>query len=314
VASSAAGILVQQWAVAGSIGTGRSFAQVERYSAELSDFVTRGVGAGIEELVFVGWLVPLLALGGLWALRSQPGTAILVGLAAVIPAALALGSNLPGYHLLWRVVPGLGSTRVPERLLPISCLALAALTAYAVDAAATRLADRDTVSSGGGRSRAPVWYKNAPALLATGAVVAIALDLRVAVFGAVAADHPTPAYDAFQGQGTLLELPVFRPDIHFGSVYLAYARQSPRERPQGYSTLAPPEADRWARVHRGLSCGRGAIPADVRWVVIHRGLYAQSGWFSASCPKRVEAALSRAGWRRIAVDGTIATWTAPATR
>ena len=36
-----AGIAVERWAVAGSIGTGRSFAQVERYSAELADLVTR---------------------------------------------------------------------------------------------------------------------------------------------------------------------------------------------------------------------------------------------------------------------------------
>ena len=73
----------------------------------------------------------------------------------------------------------------------------------------------------------------------------------------------------------MLELPVFRPDIHYGSVYLGYARQSPRERPQGYSTTAPPAADRLARELRGLSCGRGTVPPElgVRFVVVHRGLY-----------------------------------------
>ena len=75
----------------------------------------------------------------------------------------------------------------------------------------------------------------------------LALDLRVPVFGAVAADEPNGAYAAIRGPGRLLELPVFRPDVHFGSAYLGYARQSPRERPQGYSTLAPPAADRLAR-------------------------------------------------------------------
>ena len=44
----------------------------------------------------------------------------------------------------------------------------------------------------------------------------------------VAADTPTAAYAAMRGRGRLLELPVFRPDIHFGSAYLGYARQSPR--------------------------------------------------------------------------------------
>ena len=79
----------------------------------------------------------------------------------------------------------------------------------------------------------------------------------------------------------MLELPIFSPGIHFGSVYLGYARQSPRPRPQGYSTLAPPAADTWARAHRGLSCGVGTVPNGIDWIVIHRGLYAQSGFFAA---------------------------------
>jgi len=42
-AAVAAGIAVQQAVVAGSIGGGRSFAQVERYSAEATDFVRRRI-------------------------------------------------------------------------------------------------------------------------------------------------------------------------------------------------------------------------------------------------------------------------------
>ena len=75
-----AAVAVERLVVAGSIaGGGRSFAQVERYSAELSDFVTRGVGAGIEEFVFLGWLTPLLALAGLWVIRRERGLAIFLG-------------------------------------------------------------------------------------------------------------------------------------------------------------------------------------------------------------------------------------------
>ena len=175
-----AGLLVDRWAVAGSIGTGRSFSQVTRYSAELSDFVTRGVGSGIEELVFLGWLTPLVAIGGLVALRSRPGLAVLLGLAALIPCLLALGANLPGYETLWRRVPGLDATRVPERFMPIACLALAALVAFAFDAGGTAL----------GLNR----HKLVPPLVAAGAVVLLAADLRVPVFGAVAADTPIAAY------------------------------------------------------------------------------------------------------------------------
>jgi hypothetical protein len=291
----AAGLIVDRWTVSGSIGTGRSFGQVVRYSAELSDFVTRGVGSGVEELVFVGWLTPILALAGLVAIRRQRGLAAVLGLAALVPCVLALGSNLPGYETAWRVVPGLDSTRVPERFMPIACLALAALAGFGFELATVRY------------ERIP------PAAVATAAavvVVAIALDLRVPVFGAVAADEPSAAYAAIRGDGRLLELPVFRPDIHYGSVYLGYARQSPRERPQGYSTLAPPAANRLARRLRGLSCGRGSVPADlgVRFVAVHRGLYAQSGFFGPGCAERAEAMLRADGWKLLARDGQITSY------
>jgi hypothetical protein len=140
--------------------------------------------------------------------------------------------------------------------------------------------------------------------------VLLAIDLRVPVFGAVAAETPNAAYAAIRGEGRLLELPVFRPDVHYGSVYLAYARQSPRDRPQGYSTIAPKRAVGLARELRPLSCGRGTVPADlgIRFVAVHRGLYAQSGFFADGCPERAEAMLRASGWRLLARDGKIATY------
>ena len=289
-AAVAAGLLVDRWAVSGSIGTGRSFSQVDRYSAEISDFVTRAVGSGAEELVFLGWLTPLLALAGLVTIRRQRVLADLLGLAVFLPSLLALGANFPGYETLWRAVPGLDATRVPERFLPIACLALAALAAFAIE-----------------HVRIPGL---AVSVIAAAAVVLVAVDLRVPVFGAVAADTPNAAYAAMRGRGRLLELPVFRPDVHYGSVYLGYARQSPRERPQGYSTIAPKRAVGVARELRPLSCGRGTISRDlgIRFVAIHRGLYAQSGFFAADCPARAEAMLHAAGWRLLARDGPISTY------
>jgi hypothetical protein len=293
-----AGLVVERWTVAGSIGTGRSFGQVERYSAELVDFVRRSVGAGVEELVFLGWLTMLLAVVGLVAARRQRGLAALLAVAAIVPCLLALGANLPGYETLWRAVPGLDSTRVPERFMPIACLAIAALAAFGVERLTTLVLNQ---------------HKVALRLALAALLLVLALDLRVPVFGAVAADTPSAAYAAMRGPGRLLELPVFRPELHYGSVYLGYARQSPRERPQGYSTLAPPAADRLARELRGLSCGRGEIPPalGIRYVTVHRGLYAQSRFFGASCPDDAEAALRRAGWRLLARDGLIATYERP---
>ena len=305
LAALATGLLVDRWAVSGSIGTGRSFSQVDRYSAELSDFLTRGVGSGIEELVFVGWLTPLLAIGGLVAIRRQRGLAVLLGLSTLVPCLLALGANLPGYEALWRHGPGLDATRVPERFMPIACLALAALVAFAVEHV-TRCHRRIPAAAAWGAAATGVaaWG------VATAAGVVLAVDLRVPVFGAVAADSPSAAYAAIRGDGRLLELPVFRPDVHYGSVYLAYARQSPRERPQGYSTIAPKRAVGLARELRPLSCGRGSIPADlgIRFVVVHRGLYAQSGFFGTGCADRAEAMLRAGGWRLLARDGPIATY------
>ncbi len=296
-AATVTAVAVQQIVVAGSIaGGGRSFGQVRRYSAELSDFVTRGVGAGIEEYVFLGWLTPVLALAGLWAIRRRGGLAWFLGLSALIPALLALGANLPLYEPLWRILPPLRFARVPERLLPISCLALAALVAFALDFVAQSH-----------KARLPL------TLVTASALIVLAIDVHVPVFGAVTPDRASGAYSAIHGQGRLLELPVFRPDIHFGSVYLGYARQSPRERPQGYSTTAPPAADRLARQLRAVSCGRGSIPAalGVRFAAVHRGLYAQSGFFAAGCAARAEAALQRAGWKPLARDGAISSWRRP---
>jgi hypothetical protein len=300
--ASVAAVAVQQAVVAGSIaGNGRSFAQVRHYSAELSDLVTRGVGAGIEEYVFLGWLTPVLALVGLWAIRRERGLALFLGLAAVVPCVLALGANVPLYEPLWRALPPLRFARVPERLMPIACLAIAALVAHAVALVLTRLR-RDTV----GRA----WVVVAASAVLFGL---LAFDVRGPVFGAVAPDRASSGYAAIDGDGRLLELPVFNPGIHFGSVYLAYARQAPRERPEGYSTTAARAAERVARRLRGLSCGYGTVPESlgVRFIALHRGLYRQSGWFAPGCADRAESALRRDGWQLLGRDGAISTWRRP---
>jgi hypothetical protein len=285
----AAGELVQHEVIATSIVSGgRSIGSVRFYSATVADFVTRSNAHGVERFVFVGWVTPLVALAGLavaWRLGRR-WLAAFLGVAALVPMLLALGTHLPGYEAAWHHFGPLRYPRVPERLMPIACLAIAALAAFA----ATRL-----------RSTALV------ALLAAG----LAADLHVKIFGAARAYTNDPAYAAINGRGTLLELPIFRPDIDLGSSYLGYAIQTPRKRPQGYSTTAPQTADGWAKRHHDLSCGEGDVPAYIRFVAVHRGVYKRANYRDDRCPAAAEAMLRRQGFRLLARSGPISTWQAP---
>ena len=244
VVASLAGLVVYAVGIRGTVGAGgRAFAQVERYSPEPADLISRTAREGLEMFVFVGWLLPLLAAAGLLVLwRRDRGLLATLGIGAAVPIVLALGSSTPLYEPVWRVVPGLENTRVPARLLPVACLALSALAAFAL-------------------SR-PRWR-----WLPIVAIAAIALDLRVDAYSRLGADEANPVYAAVRRgpPGRLVELPVYLPDRQEGSVYLYYAMQAPRERPFGYSTTAPLAADRLARRFLGVS---DAIPdLGVHYVV-----------------------------------------------
>jgi hypothetical protein len=245
-ASLAAGVTVWAFAIRDSIGEARSFAQVERYSAELADFVARDPRHGLEAFVLLGWLTPVVAIAGVALHRSRLGLAL--GLGALIPCVLALGANLPGYEALWDALPGLGSTRVPGRLMPIACLAIAGLVALAV---------------------ARLRWRAAPVV----ALMLIALDLRLGVTAVrpTQADEDNRAYAGLRAAplGRLLELPVHAPDRQEASVYLYYAMQAPRERPAGYSTLAPEEAGRVLLELRPCPDVRHLSDLGVRLLAVH---------------------------------------------
>src|SRR5262249_22412584 len=157
---------------------------------------------------------PLIALAGLallWRSRRYALAAVLT-LGVVIPVVLALGTNTPLYSAVWHALPPFRFPRVPERLLPIACLCVAALVAFAV----ARL-----------RSL----------LLAGLAIAVLLVDLHVSIYHKSAPGDPAAV--ASSGGGRLLELPVFDPSVHYGSVYLWYDTADRRERPGGYSTTAP---------------------------------------------------------------------------
>ena len=243
----AAGLVAYVLAVRDTTGaSGRQFRQVEHYSAHASDFFSRNTD-DLERVVYLGWTVVGIALAGLVILvvRRRLGLALVLGLGALVPILFALGSNLPGYETLWRHLPGLHHTRVPERLMPVACLALAALVAIAVS-----------------RLRWP----------GTAAMAALLLlvELPLGMFNETAADESNGAYAALRDEppGRMLELPVFRSGEQLASTYLYYLMQAPREHPSGYSTTAPLEADRELLELRRSPCSNLAV-LGVRYVVVH---------------------------------------------
>jgi hypothetical protein len=254
-----AGLLVKTTTIDHShLASGRSLHAVSQYSAHWADLVGRTKGASPERFVFLGWATPVLAAIGLALLwRSRRGLALVLGLGAAVPVVLALGTHTPLYSPLWHALPPFRYPRVPERLLPIACLCIAALVAFAV--------------AGSRRT-----------LVAALAVALLLVDLHVHVYGGSAADEHNAAYAALRAAppGRLLELPVFLPDLHYGSVYQYYDMQAPRERPGGYSTVAPRAAYDLLKTLLPVNCGRldgaqlGTLRRlGVRYVAVHRALF-----------------------------------------
>jgi hypothetical protein len=171
--------------------------------------------------------------------------------------------------------------------MPIACLALAGLVAFSLAAARWRVA---------------------PLL----ALPLLFLDLDVDVYSPTAADPGNAAYAALRTQpaGRLLELPVILPQRHFGSPYLYYLTEAPRERPGGYSTVAPREAEELARRLSRLNCGywdggeRLLARLDVRYVTVHDGLY-EDNPVVPDCRRAGRRGLRAHGFRRVAADGEI---------
>jgi hypothetical protein len=252
-----AGLLVRETLIKGSTEAGgRKLAEITRYSANAGDFLARHVGQGrSEQFVFIGWVTPVVALlGFVLLLRSRRyALAAVLGVGVAMPILLALGTNTPVYSAVWHALPPFRFPRVPERLLPIACLCIAALFAFAVGRAGKE------------------W-------VAALAIVVLFVDLHARVYHSSAPGNPEAV--AFRGSGRLLELPVFDPSVHLGSVYLWYDTASQRERPGGYSTTAPKAAKRTADRFQRLNCGdwSGGMSAElersgVRGITLHGGLY-----------------------------------------
>jgi hypothetical protein len=277
VAAVGAGILVRQTVIKGSTQAGgRSLDEVRFYSARWGDFIARNVDhARSEQFVYLGWVTPLVALVGLvMLLRGRRfGLAVVLGLGAIVPVVLALGTRIPLYAALWHALPPFRFPRVPERLLPIACLCIAGLVAFAV-----------------ARARFAVIVL---------VVALLFVDLHARVYGKSA---PGDRAAVAGVSSRLLELPVFDPGIHYGSVYLWYDTVAQVQRPGGYSTTAPKSAKSTARRLERLNCGDWSDDTaallrrlGVRTIALHLGLFLRN----SAVPNRTYFAwrgLRQHGW------------------
>jgi hypothetical protein len=126
-------------------------------------------------------------------------------------------------------------------------------------------------------------------------------------------DGNNAAYAALRREspGRLAELPVFLPGRSEGSVYQYYDMQASRERPGGYSTVAPKSADNAARRLRPLNCGdwtlhpRALDRLGVRYLAVHHGLFAGDVPVEKGCLAPAVRGLLRHGWRPLATGGDV---------
>ena len=151
------------------------------------------------------------------------------------------------------------------------------------------------------------------ALVVTAIAVCLLLaDLRVTTFRTTEADAKNAAYSALAGStGRLVEVPVFRPGIHYGGVYLYYDMRAKRERPQGYSTLAPVVADTVAKRLAPINCGDWRTGAaalldrlGVRQVMFHAGLFKDNPEAPDTAAFAWQGLVAH-GYRPVATDGPV---------
>ena len=207
--------------------------------------------------------------------------------------------NLPGYETALAASCRASTRRVcPERFMPIACLALAALVAFAFDAGGTRARVESTQARPTARRRGrrrPARGRPAGAGVRRGR----GRHAERGVRGDPGGRPPARAAGLPPRRPLRERLPRLRatePARAAAGVLddRAEARGPARAR-------ASPAVLRSRRRSRATSA--------IRFVAVHRALYAQSGFFAPGCAARAEHALVANGWRRLAGDGTITVFT-----
>jgi hypothetical protein len=210
-----------QWILAPSVAAhGRSWTESAFFAPRLRDLGVRTISwDDLEHFSYPGVAISGLAFLGVVKAHGRRRLVVFFMVAVVVAYALALIPGLPGERAAraYQLIPLLGYSRVPGRILIIACAALATLAALGV------------------RSL-PAPARRWVAVLAVGA---ISLDAPTKAFVADAAADVIPTVPP---GSRLLHLPPFDPGHYSGSVYGFLAALHPGPMTGGYSPFVTPRA------------------------------------------------------------------------
>lgn len=281
------------------LGQVRPLAEVAYYSATWRDYLatparvhydlwsrhfwggTSALFPGVTSLA----LAAVCLASGIWVKDRRARMALVIGLAGV---ALSFGPSMPGYALLYRLLPPLQGIRNASRFGYLAILACAILSGFAVAAVRARW-------------RGARWTPAFVALVFIGAN----LDVFSAPIGYVDAGRVSPLHARLRHTDAIVaEFPFFAPDrVSFNAPYMLESTLHWRPMINGYSGLVP---DSYVRMARDLEYfpedeGMAALrAAGVTHVFVHdRAMRARTG------AQRADAVRHAAQLRLLAVDGDV---------
>ena len=219
---------------------------------------------GQERELFMGFVVPLLALVGLWPPLSAARIAYAFGL--VLAFDVSLGFNGMLYPWLHEYVLPYRGLRVPARMAIVVGLALAILAGYGAARILQLMRGRLASVAASLVLLLSVWveYRSVPLLRTVWA-------------------SPPPIYDALPAQSfnVLLELPFLEPDISNEPVFMYFSTFHWNTLVNGYSGFSPPSYPRLRESVRNFP--DEASIAELRrrgvtHVVVHGALYSPESY------------------------------------
>jgi len=220
-----------------------------------------------ERELFQGFLVPLVALVGLW----PPLSAARIGylLAMVFAFEASLGFNGVSYGWLHAYVLPYRGLRVPARMAMLVGLSLSILVGYGV----ARLTARRTPR------------------VAFGVTLAIALLIFVEYRSTLVLSHvwtsPPPVYERLRNEppSVLLELPLRSPDIYLEPVYMYFSTFHWHKLVNGYSGFSPSSYARLLRLVATFPDEASIAELrrrNVNFVIVHGALFERAATYETT--------------------------------